>query len=59
MCYKLSFDEITQQFIDKFGYDWCSNIDTTESVVDTFVDYLMSLPPEQFDYEKVGNLRYQ
>lgn len=57
MCYKLSFTEITQRFIDKFGYGWCSNASVVESVVDTFIDYLMSMPTEQFDYEKVSNLR--
>lgn len=55
----LSFDEITKRFINKFGYDWCSNIDVTESVVDTFIDYLMSMPIEQFDYKGVNNLKCQ
>ena len=56
LCEKLSFNEVVDKFTAKFGVEWCSNINTTESVVDTFIDYIKSMSAEQFDYEKVNNL---
>ena len=53
---KLSFKEIVNRFENKFGVDWCNNKQTSEQVADLFIDYIKSLPSEQFDYEKVDNL---
>jgi hypothetical protein len=51
---KLSFVEIVNNFTEKFGKEWCNNSLITESVVDTFIDYLKSLPAEKFNHEKIN-----
>jgi len=52
----LSFTEIVDKFTKKFGVEWCANKLITEFVVSVFIDYLKSMPEEQFDYERVNCL---
>lgn len=54
---KLSFAEIVEKFTKKFGEDWCNEEAEAETVMDTFLDYSKSMCSEQFDAEKVGNLK--
>jgi hypothetical protein len=54
---KMSFTEIVNNFTEKHGKDWCNNSNVSESVADAFIDYLMSISSQQFDYEKVNNLK--
>lgn len=54
---KMSFTEIVSNFEQKFGQEWCNNKSITEVVSDTFIDYLKSLPEDQFNYEKVNNFK--
>lgn len=54
---KMSFDELVKEFQDKFGHEWCANPMSAESVVDVFIDFLLSADTEVFDWKRVNNFK--
>lgn len=49
---KKSFTELVKQFEAWYGYVECRDSRNPENIMDLFLGYLATMPPEKFDYQE-------